>query len=1022
MSSGNETGFLAHRIAKIMRNQAKEQAEEWSLSRGSPAVKSPRLSPEPIPQPPVGRFTNVAEEVKPDSGADISFVQKPHSIALERYLLSEEDYVSLRLGLNVNTDPDNNTTSFPTSENSSFPGFVGRSAKPEVVETATGPHLAIASLPAAASPVPQVAPTALLPLFAEGSPFFALQKPPPNFSPETFCRYQQEIARQKPRLQGQTLLAARGEPKHVLGNMTSGAPRHVPHQTPPSRFSFSPHSVPTEPRAMHSAAEVQAHTPSQARITEVHRQQESVASMSGRTHLQVHNSQADTQGAAVAEETSSESQQKKSHEDQAGSVSSQLQDTRTRSQRATTVHTPPQLRPAAILRESVHTRNRPLYSQIPQYYTSPLRREVPQTDPEIAHSPFEGQGGPTATKVQGSPTHGLPEFVNRQLFRTPLPGQAKVITAGVRTPDFLGKPLIVDGHNDAVLSEAPATASDATLHYPLSDGHQGSEFADSLTSTLQNQSVPSSIHARNSPAHGQSQLLNVRPHSAQIHAGTPCADVRVSPVRDQHGIGVPNRYVPALQSQAGSGSIEFHNASVRGNPGTGVSNPHASPFHGPAAPGYQDFHTTPVRAAQATRFRSPYVSPSNGQAAAVYPSMYSSPVHESQSTGFGMPHTLNSQNQLGESHPSVHTTPVHGDQASGFGNLHASTSHGQAASGIGNPHASPSHGQAATGYKFIHSSQVHGAQGAGYGNPYAPPFQSQAMFAPANFRTQGFPGAEVGDPYTSPVHGQQVTSSANIHTHGYPGTDSAIPHHSPFQGHPVYPAPNFHESPAQSNLEPGFAGLQISPTRALDPRVVGFRVPPNGTQENCFHWMTYGKCSAGYGPCPYAHPIEKAAEVPELKGSTHYESGHKELENVECKAEQPLTVGPKAMSQPYELYANIIALVSESNKLQALAKAPSKDKKVGDKSLSVVDTLKCIKEKIKDYVEQFNCYGIVITKGLPKILDFGPILSLTLQQLNGTDLQLQQLEIINRCGKEVWEIIKRQRVGTKAKVTVTTKA
>jgi len=74
---------------------------------------------------------------------------------------------------------------------------------------------------------------------------------------------------------------------------------------------------------------------------------------------------------------------------------------------------------------------------------------------------------------------------------------------------------------------------------------------------------------------------------------------------------------------------------------------------------------------------------------------------------------------------------------------------------------------------------------------------------------------------------------------------------------------------------------------------------------------------------------------------------------MERKAEQPLTVGPKAMSQPYELYAQIIVLVSESKKLQTLVKPPpSKDKKAGDKPVSVADSLKRIKEKIQDYVEQ----------------------------------------------------------------------
>ena len=65
-------------------------------------------------------------------------------------------------------------------------------------------------------------------------------------------------------------------------------------------------------------------------------------------------------------------------------------------------------------------------------------------------------------------------------------------------------------------------------------------------------------------------------------------------------------------------------------------------------------------------------------------------------------------------------------------------------------------------------------------------------------------------------------------------------------------------------------------------------------------------------------------------------------------------------------------------------------------------------------------YGVVITKGLPKLLDYGPILSLTLQQLNESELQLQQLAIIDRCSKAIREIVKRQRVGGGAGTKVAT--
>jgi len=59
-------------------------------------------------------------------------------------------------------------------------------------------------------------------------------------------------------------------------------------------------------------------------------------------------------------------------------------------------------------------------------------------------------------------------------------------------------------------------------------------------------------------------------------------------------------------------------------------------------------------------------------------------------------------------------------------------------------------------------------------------------------------------------------------------------------------------------------------------------------------------------------------------------------------------------------------------------------------------------------------YGVVITKRLPKLLEFGPVLSLAQERLKETELQSQQIEIIDRCGKEVFEVIKRQREAAKA--------
>jgi len=757
----------------------------------------------------------------------------------------------------------------PTPQEPSFHGVVGRSAKPEVVETASAPNPSVMPLFTSASPAPQLAHNASVPQPVQDPPYNAAQPASPSFSPDPYFIYQQNPGRQKSRPSAQHVPVAR----HVLENIPSDSPRHVVHQTPPSRVIFSTQSTPSEPRAMRSAAQIQAPTSSQARITKVNHQQEPVASISEKTPFQAHNMQAHVQGAAVAKEASSKSQRKEIHEEQAENVSSQSQHTHTRNQRASTMQTPPQLRHAAILRESVHTRNRSLYSVVPQYHTSPLHREVPQSDPDIRLTAFEGHRGPTTTGFQNLPIYGQPAFVNRQLFASPFQGQAEATSANVRTGNFVGKPLIIDSNDETVPSQGPTTASSNLFHNPLSDGQQGSEFTASQTSTIQNQgqSVHSATIVHGSDIRGQ--LLSDRDHNPQVQAGTPSAEVSISAVRDVDRT-FPYGYAPA------SDSIEFYNAWVRGNPGTELSNPHAPPFHDPAypnvhatpvrgnqttgfgnqyvspshgqaaGPGYPNIHETPVRGNQATGHENPYTSPSHGQAAAAHPSMFTSPVRVAQAIGFGMPHTPNSQNQGATSSPNVHDSPVRGDQATGFGNLHAS----------------PPHSQSATGYQNIHFRRD---QRTGYGNPYAPPFQSQPVTTPANFHAYGYPGAEVEDPYNSPLQRQQGTSSANIHTNGYPGTDFTNPHNAPFQGRPVNAAPNFHESPAQVNVEPGFARLQVSPTRALDPRSPSFHVPPNvGTQENCYHWMTYGKCSAGYGPCPYAHPIEKAVDVPDLKGES----------------------------------------------------------------------------------------------------------------------------------------------------------
>jgi len=433
----------------------------------------------------------------------------------------------------------------PTPQEPSFHGVVGRSAKPEVMETASAPNPSVMPLFTSASPAPQLAHTASVPQPVQDPPYSAAQPASPSFSPDPYFIYQQNPGRQKSRPSAQHVPVAR----HVLENIPSDSPRHVVHQTPPSRVIFSTQSAPSEPRAMRSAAQIQAPTSSQARITKVNHQQEPVASISEKTPFQAHNMQAHVQGAAVAKEASSKSQQKEIHEEQAENVSSQSQHTHTRNQRASTMQTPPQLRHAAILRESVHTRNRSLYSVVPQYHTSPLHREVPQSDPDIRLTAFEGHRGPTTTGFQNLPIYGQPAFVNRQLFASPFQGQAEATSANVRTGNFVGKPLIIDSNDETVPSQGPTTASSNLFHNPLSDGQQGSEFTASQTSTIQNQgqSVHSATIVHGSDIRGQ--LLSDRDHNPQVQAGTPSAEVGISAVRDVDRT-FPYGYAPASDSKS----------------------------------------------------------------------------------------------------------------------------------------------------------------------------------------------------------------------------------------------------------------------------------------------------------------------------------------------------------------------------------------------------------------------------------------------------------------------------------------
>ena len=90
--SNDQITIIRESLAQAMSRRENEWLEQRAEGR------SPSQDILPV--------SSLPDKVEPASRLGIDFVRRPHSVALERYLSSSEDYVSLRPDLSVNTEGD----------------------------------------------------------------------------------------------------------------------------------------------------------------------------------------------------------------------------------------------------------------------------------------------------------------------------------------------------------------------------------------------------------------------------------------------------------------------------------------------------------------------------------------------------------------------------------------------------------------------------------------------------------------------------------------------------------------------------------------------------------------------------------------------------------------------------------------------------------------------------------------------------------------------------------------------------
>lgn len=771
---------------------------------------------------------------------------------------------------------------------------------------ASGPRLVQASSVPLASPVPQRTYTSLVPELFLSSPYFFSQPAPANLDPEAYFAYQQEVEKHSFRPPPPDIPVVRRTSRYVG--------THVPDNT-----TSSMHPAPKEPRAMRNAREqapnpqvqiqgaaMTSKMPSEPQQKKFHEEETENAS------TQVDNMHTLSQQGATTQTVSSQQRHPANLRAVQARIRSlqlqapQLQTSPLRQQveleesdkgqgestvsRLQTVHERPdfvntQLRHSSFQGQGVNHTSR---VRIPNVFAKPLIVDgqagiIPiegsttanaamfhNTLPDDHHEPasagfqasnVQSRSVPLSTNVHGSPRRDKSQFLDERLkllndrlnnpqvqARTP---SAELLISPLRDHRGTGFPNQVvplfqhqtefgsiDFHNAAVggnrgteLSnthspsfQGPAAAAYPTAHTSPARGVQASGFENPLTSSLQDQA--STFHPDISalPVRGVPVIDFGNQYASPSHSQVPIThpNVRTSPVRGGPVTDSENKPTPTLQGERSTAHSNVNATPLRGGPTVGFGNQYASPSHIQAPTTHRNIRTSPVRAGPSTGFRNQYgLSPSRDQVAPAHQNMHPIPALGSQMSRGGR----------------FQASPLHLQAA--YQSVHTSFFHGQAI-GSGNPNASPLHGQAATSYSNMHTTPVRGDQAISFGNPPAWPLHAQAATAPANIQAHNRTGAEMGDPYNSPFHVE-----------------------------PVGAFPNLHNAPIHGNVEPGLVNPRTSPSRALNPRSVSFHVPQKPENEqNCYHWMTFGKCSPGYGPCPYAHPIKEDVEVPELKGES----------------------------------------------------------------------------------------------------------------------------------------------------------
>jgi len=772
-----------------------------------------------------------------------------------------------------------------------------------VEDAASGPRLVQRSSVPLVTPVPQRTYTSLVPELFLSSPYFFSQPAPASLSPEGYFAYQQEVERHSFRPLPPDIPSVRRTSRYVG--------THVPDNTTPSM-----HPAPTEPRAMRNAREQacnsQVHTEGEAMIEkmpsdpqqkEFHKEETETAA------TQVDNMHTPSQQGATIQTISPQKRHPITiRAVQAGIRSSQFQ--------APQFQTSP-LRRQVELGKSDEGQGESTLSRLqivherPEFVNTQLRR-----------SPFQGQVENHTLSVRIPNvfakhliTDGQADILpiedsataNTAMFRNTLPDDHhRSGSAAFQAPNVQSRsiPLSTNVHsspsrdqsqllndrlkilNDRLNNpQVQARTPSAEVHISPLREHRGTGFPSQVVPLFQHRAEFGSINFHNASVgeNPGAELSNTYSSSFQGPAASTYPTVHTSPARRGQATGFETPLTSTLQDQALTAHPDISASPVRGVPVIDFGNQHASPSHSQVPITHPNIHTSPVRVGPVIAFRNKPAPTLLGQPSTAHSNINATPLRGGPTIGFGNQYASPSHSQAPTIQRNIRISPVRGGPSTGFRNQYGSSpSHDQAAPAYQNMqslpaldsqmnrfHASPLYLQAA--YQTVHTSAFHG-QATGFGNPSASPLHGQVATSYPNMHTtpvRGDQAISFGNPPAWPLHAGAVTASANFQAHIHTEAGIRDPYNSPFQVEPVTTLSNVHNAAVHGNVEPGLVNPRMSPSRALNPRSVSFYVPQKSENEKkCYHWMTFGKCSPSYGPCPYAHPIKEGVEVPKLKGKS----------------------------------------------------------------------------------------------------------------------------------------------------------